>query len=191
MQEPNSENLLTPPNLTGEPLFDDEQTILSARRVVPLERIDKKLKVKSRWFIASAFAVAISLGGASGLVSAYFKLKEVHELGVVEGETQAAFEVPLVATVPDGALNEESNASLLPVPDQQVHKLVISKRVVRPKAVTPRAPDWVISQPMSEDEELLRIRQAVLINDGKGQGRRRVEQRERPRSERKHSATSY
>ncbi|HSE24666.1 MAG TPA: hypothetical protein VLB68_23585 [Pyrinomonadaceae bacterium] len=172
MKEQSSKNSLTPSDLTAEPLFDDEQTILTARPVVPLDQIDKKLKLKSRWFIAGAFVVAMLLGGASGLVSGYLKVKAVPEPRVAEGETQASFEEPLDSTVPVG-LGEESNASLLPVPEEQAPKPVISKRVVRPRPVTRSTNDLVVSQPLSEDEELWRIRQAVLLEQWQGQGRRR------------------
>src|SRR6185369_18169 len=95
---------------TGAPLFDDEQTILRARPVVPLEQIDKKVKLKSRWVIAVAFVVSMLLGGVSGLVSGYLKLKEVSELRVAEGETQPVVEEPPASTLP-GEPGEESNAS--------------------------------------------------------------------------------
>ena len=188
MKEQSFENSLTQSHSTGEPLFDDEQTILTARPVVPLEQIDKKLKLKSRCFVAAAFVVAMLLGGATGLVSAYFKLREVTEPRVAQGETQAAFEEPLASRVPL-ALGDESNASLLPVPEEQAAKRVISKRVVRPRPVTRQTNDLVVSQPLSENEELWKIRQAVLIDEWQEQGRRRTERRERPRAERKRNAT--
>ena len=172
MKARSSKNSLTPSRSTGEPLFDDEQTILTARPVVPLEQIDKKVKLKSRWVIAVAFVVSMLLGGVSGLVSGYLKLKEVSELRVAEGETQAVVEEPPASTLP-GEPGEESNASPVPVLEEQAPKPVISKRVIRPRAVTRLTNDLIVSQPLNEDEELGRIRQAVLLEQWQGQVRRR------------------
>src|SRR5258705_3505843 len=102
MKVQDSENLVVLSQLAGEPHFDDEQAIWTARPVVPLDQIDKKLKPKRRWFVAGAFAVAMLLGGASGLISAHFKLREVPESRVaqVDVPTQAESEEPLASTVP-------------------------------------------------------------------------------------------
>ena len=62
-----------------QPHFDDERTLLRARPVVPLEKIEAKVKHRRRWFLGSAFAVAMLLGAASALVSAYFKLRNASE----------------------------------------------------------------------------------------------------------------
>ena len=184
-----SENLVVLSQLAGEPHFDDERTILTARPVVPLDQIDRKLKPKRRWFVAGAFVVAMLLGGASGIISAYFKLREVPESPVaqVNVPTQAASEEPLASTVPEAALTEESNASFLPtlpVLEEQPSKLVIPKRVVRPRPVTRSTNHSVTPQPLSEDEDLRRIRQAVLIDELQGRRMRDAERRERRRPER-------
>ena len=65
--------------MVGEPHFDDELTVLTAQPVVPLEQIDAKIKHRRRWFLGGAFAVAMLLGAASALVSAYFRLRHLPE----------------------------------------------------------------------------------------------------------------
>jgi len=125
------------------------------------------------------------LGVASGLISAYFKLREVREslVAQVDDPAQAASEDPVASAMPAVALSEESNASLLPVSpllEEQPAKLATPKRVVRPRPVKRSTNPSVTSQPLSEDEELSRIRQAVLIDEFQ---RRRIRGTERRRSE--------
>jgi len=187
MKELDDEKPLAPS--AGEPHFDDERTILMARQVVPLEQIDKKLKLKSSWFVAGAFAVAMLLGGASGLISAYFNLREVAESGVAQVDVplQAAPEESLASTVPKVGVSEGSNGGLLPtspVLEKQPSKLVIPKPIARPRPVT-RGTDYsVAAQPLSEDQELWKIRQAVLIDEWQGRRMRGKERLERHRPER-------
>ena len=181
MPEQDHDNLLSPSDSTVEPHFDDEQTILTARPVVPLELLDEKLKPKRRLFVVWAFAVAILLGGASGLASAYFKLRNAPDLPVAQTESDE----PLASTVSESTLNEDRSASPSPVIEEPVAKLVLSKRVVKLRPVTRRINDSFKSQPLSEDEELLRIRQDILVDEWQGQVKRRAERRDNLRSERK------
>jgi len=62
--------------MVEQPHFEDERTVLSARPVVPLDAIEAKVKHRRRWFLGGAFAIAMLLGAASALVSAYFKLRD-------------------------------------------------------------------------------------------------------------------
>src|SRR5215217_3601832 len=59
----------------AEPHFKDEQTILTARPVVPLEKIEAKARHRRQWFLGGAFALAMMLGAASALVASYLKLR--------------------------------------------------------------------------------------------------------------------
>ena len=189
MTEHNCENSLAPSQPVGEPLFDDEQTILTARSVVPLEQIDRKRKLKSRFLVVGAFALAILLGGASGLISAYFKLREVDESGVAQVgiPTQPGTEEPPTLPALKVAVTEDSNASFIPpfpALEEQRSKPFIPKRVARPRPITQSMNHSVISQQLSEDEELSRIRQDVLIEESQGRRMKGVERREGRRPER-------
>src|SRR5215471_12004599 len=91
--------------MIAKPHFDDERTVSRARPVVSLEAIDDKAKHRRRWFLGGAFAVAMFLGGASALVSAYFKMRnvpdpEIESLSVlsVPEPTPA---IPTVAVIPE------------------------------------------------------------------------------------------
>jgi hypothetical protein len=147
--------------MVEQPHFDDEVTTQTARPVVPLEKIDANIKSKRRWFLGGAFAIAMLLGAASALVSAYLKLRNVPDP-----------EIQSLTVVPED-----------PPPLQTVQ--VIAER---PKA-TPRDTDkkerigranpHVIESRGDEEDELRRIRDAVLIDQWEERRARRVERRER------------
>ena len=91
--------------MTEQPHFDDERTVLSARPVVPLEAIEAKVKHRRRWFLGGAFAIAMFLGAASAVISAYFKLRhqpeaEIQQLSV-SSVPEPTPELQTVAIVPD------------------------------------------------------------------------------------------
>ena len=75
------------------PHFDDERTLLSARPVVPLEKIEKKARHRRQWFLGGAFALAMMLGAASALVASYLKLRNAPQTATelsVEPEVETA-----------------------------------------------------------------------------------------------------
>ena len=91
--------------MTEQPHFDDERTVLTARPVVPLDAIEARVKHRRRWFLGGAFAIAMFLGAASALVSAYFKLRdqpdpEIQSLSV-SSVPEPTPELQSVAVVPE------------------------------------------------------------------------------------------
>lgn len=50
-----------------EPHFDDERTLLSARRVIPLDRVDA-LSRRKQWWLSATIAVAAALGTLGGFI---------------------------------------------------------------------------------------------------------------------------
>jgi hypothetical protein len=50
-----------------EPHFDDERTLLSARRVIPLDRVDS-LSRRKQWWLSATVAIAAVLGTLGGFV---------------------------------------------------------------------------------------------------------------------------
>src|SRR5215217_1026703 len=59
------------PHSPPQPHFDDERTVLSARPVVPLEKINHR----RHWLLAGAFAIAMMLGAGSALAAWYLKVR--------------------------------------------------------------------------------------------------------------------
>ena len=157
-----------------QPHFDDERTVLSARPVVPLQLIEAKVKHRRRWFLGGAFAIAMFLGAASALVSAYFKLRH---------QPEAQIQPSAVLTVPE-PVAEPTIEAPLPAVEQTVEKTEAQPvvKVVRPKHQPPAIRDR--DQPrVSEDDALRQIRDSVLVDQWEERRARRVERRERRRAQ--------
>ena len=140
--------------MTEQPHFVDELTTITARPVVPLEEIDTKIKHRRRWFLGGAFAMAMLLGAASALLSAYFKFRnvpdpEIQSLSVTQPEPV----LPTVEIVPERPKPKPKNRDYTERP------------VTEPR--------------LNEKEELERIRDAVLVEQWEERRARRVERRER------------
>jgi hypothetical protein len=158
----------------GQPHFDDELTVLSARPVVPLEKIEAKVKNRRRWFLGSAFAVAMLLGAASALVSAYWKLRNNPDPQI---ET-----LSLSSSVPEPTPEIELPEIEFPVVAPVVESAPAPRRRDRDRATRPVEPE------LNEEDELKRIRDAVLVDEWQERrqrrAERRAERRERRRAER-------
>lgn len=154
--------------MVEQPHFDDERTLSSARPVVPLEAIDTKVKHRRRWLLGGAFAVAMFLGAASALVSAYFKIRNV----------------------PDP---EIQSLSVLPVPEEtpQLQTVAVLPERPKPKPKNTDRSDQLnqssalppIEPHVNERDALRRIRDAVLVDQWEERRARRVERRDRRREQ--------
>lgn len=144
-----------------QPNFDDERTVSRARPVVPLKAIDDRVKHRRGWFLGGAFAVAMLLGAASALLSAYFKMRDI----------------------PDP---EIQSLSVLPEPLPQTPTVAVLSERPKPR---PRNTDQtdhpavqiVPSPGLSEKDSLRQIRDAILTDEWQERRARRVERRERRR----------
>jgi hypothetical protein len=200
MREYAVDSLVNTPTPDPEPHFDDEQTLRSARPVVPLEKINARVRHRRMWVLGGAFAVAMMLGAASALVAQYLKLRNA---------PQAAAELPVEPEVaPDSVAVVESVPSETPVVENEDPETlqpelsepeisedgalppVTPKRdsITRRRTVTARhsaEPDERHdTRDLSEEEELERIRRAVLIDEWQERRARRATRRERRRAER-------
>lgn len=181
----NSAALHQPPD---EPDFVDKLSILNARPVVPLDHVDRKIKHKRNWHLIGSFALAVSLGAGSGLISAYFDAREPTESQVVESvvTTSAGSEGNVASKAPEDPhsstaagepLTNDSFANILlgvSELEQQQAKLVTPKRVAtRLRRVTRSTKHSVPLVRLGEEEELRRIRDSLLIEDSKKRRLRR------------------
>lgn len=165
------------------PNFDDERTLLTARRVVPLEKIDAKERHRKQWFLGSAFAIAMLLGAASALLASYMKLRNVPAATAEMSEVETPAE-PTVAA-------EESVSNALPAVEnmgeaQNTEELVVPVTPQRAPVVRRRAPannpDLIrprVVQGGDEEEALDRIREAVLVDVWQERRARRAARRDR------------
>lgn len=156
--------LLTHKRMVEQPHFEDEITKLTARPVVPLEEIDTKVKHRRRWFLGGAFAMAMLLGAATALVSAYFKIRnapdpEIQSLSVTEPKPV----MPVVEIIPERPKPRPRDTDI----DSD-----LEDRTVRSNYP-------VVEPHLDEDEALRRIRDAVLSDSWEERRERRVERRER------------
>ena len=171
----------------AEPHFDDERTLLSARPVVPLEKIEAKARHRRQWFLGGAFAIAMMLGAASALLASYLKLRNVPPAATeVSAEPEdAPAQVAVAESSPsDTPVIETENAVETPLPPVTTKKEPAPKHkavVVQPEPEPIQTHD---TQQMSEDEQLNRIRDAVLYDEWQERRARRATRRERRRAER-------
>jgi hypothetical protein len=183
------------PNLVSEPQFDDERTLLSARPVVPLEKIDAKVRRRRQWFLCGAFAVAMMLGAASALLASYLKMRnvqnvpaEVMQVDVPQAPIVVAENPPAetpVAAVEETLQEANTPEELIPAEETTPKKASVKRRTV----VAAAGPDDDMSSPsdtrrMNEDDALHQIRDSVLYDEWQERRARRVWRRERRRAER-------
>ena len=167
------------------PEFDDERTLLSARRVVPLNEIDKKVRRRRNWFLGGAFAVAMMLGAASALVASYLRLRTVPTVATSEVSEPDVAPAPVAAveTTP-GPTPAESPVTEEPADDEALleeetpKKETVTKRRTVAKHTQPPV-DLPDDPKISEDERLQQMRDAVLYDEWQERRARRVMRRER------------
>src|SRR6185503_8057190 len=92
------ESAMDSPNLASEPHFDDERTLISARPVVPLEKINAKARNRKLWFLGGAFAVAMMLGAASALLASYLKMRNVQNAPAAVTQVDVPEEAPVAVS---------------------------------------------------------------------------------------------
>ncbi len=167
----------------AQPHFDDEQTLLSARPVVPLETINARVKNRRYWLLAGALAIAMMLGAGSALVASYLRFRSVPE---------AANEIPQEEITPAPLAVAESVPSESPVTEESVEEPVAvavepkKESSVKRRTIVRRTPelDGPRNEPeVGDEDELSRIREAVLYDQWQERRARRV-RRERRKLER-------
>ncbi|HJU93868.1 MAG TPA: hypothetical protein VJ656_13100 [Pyrinomonadaceae bacterium] len=167
-----------------QPHFDDERTVQSARRVVPLEKFEAKERHRRYWLLGGAFALAMMLGAASALLASYLKLRNVPTVAseISEIETPAP-PVAAVAEPVEGELPISEHTTDAGHIDEALEPVVTPKRApVRRPVTIPSNTDLIrprIVREGDEADELERIREAVLIEEWQERRARRVARRER------------
>ena len=178
------------PDLVLEPHFDDERTVLSAQPVVPLEKINAKVRHRRQWFLGGAFAIAMMLGAGSALLASYLKMRNAQtapaEAAQVDiPETPVAVPENTPAEIPVAAVEEASDSEELIAEESTPKKAPVKRRTV----VASVRPEDDMSEPsdtrqMSEEDSLHQIRDTVLFDEWQERRARRVLRRERRRAER-------
>ena len=163
------------PHSRPQPHFDDERTVLSARPVVPLE----KIKHRRHWLLGGAFAIAMLLGAGSALLASYLRLKSSVPDTANELSQEEIIPAPLVIaeSVPSESPAVETAEEVSDIPVEPKKEPSIKHRtVVRRTPELERAPDML--KP-NEGDELQRIREAVLYDQWQERRARRVSRERR------------
>jgi len=170
----------------AQPHFDDERTLLSARPVVPLEKIEAKERHRRHWLLGGAFALAMMLGAASALLASYLKLRTVPVVAseISEVETPAAPVAAAVEPVESELPVSEHTAGAEHIEEESDIITVTPKRapVVSRSATAPRSTELMRPRTvrgLDEEDELERIREAILVEEWQERRARRAARRER------------
>src|SRR5688572_1053687 len=165
------------------PHFVDRRVVQRAQRVVPLNEIRTKLRLRRMWFLSCAFALAMMLGAASALVAVRVKrIAANHEIPHIEEPETATTAAVQMAPVEEEPIADETVAEQMPVQHAE-RPIVIAPKRQEPLAQRPRivGSDREIpsaKQP-SEEEQLEQIREAVLYEEWQERRARRAARRER------------
>jgi hypothetical protein len=170
----------------SQPHFDDEFTMLSARPVVPLETINAKIKNRRYWLLAGALVVAMMLGAGSAILASYLRFRNV-AVPAAEMSQQEITPPPqaVAESAPSASPVEESVAGPSPMISEEPAKAV---RPVKQKTIVKTTPDVAEEasrneSKVDEEDQLQRIREAVLYDQWQERRARRVA-RERRRLDR-------
>lgn len=171
----------------GEPHFDDELTLQSARQVVPLEKIEAKVARKRRWFLGGAFATAMLLGAASALVASYLKLRNTNT--PASEVTQVELSAAPLATEETLPTEPQTSVAILDEIEDLAETEPPVESVAPKRELTVKRKPVLRTEPelapntwrLSEEDELERIRAAVLYNEWQERRMRRAARRERRR----------
>lgn len=161
------------------PRFEDRRVVQRAQRVVPLDVIRMKLRLRRLWFFSGAIVIAMILGATSALVAVRVKRiaanTEIPQ--VAEPEVTATAQTPIAV---------DPNSTVAEAPVEEATPTVTTPKRHEPLAQRPRVVDADREslsgragvQP-SEDEQLQQIREAVLYEQWQERRARRVARRER------------
>jgi hypothetical protein len=151
----------------AQPHFDDERTLLSARPVVPLEKIHNR----RNWLLGGAFVLAMMLGAGSALLASYLKLRSVREpTPQVSQEEIAPAPLPVAESAP--SVEEPPTTSVVVKKESTVRHKVTAKNT--------SDVDLPRNEPKpSEEDDLQHIRDAVLYDQWQERRARRVRREQR------------
>jgi hypothetical protein len=162
------------------PHFDDDWTLLSARPVVPLEKIEAKERHRRNWVLGGAFAIAMMLGAASALLASYLKLRSVPNSVSEVSEVETPVTPLAVTDTMATQLPLVENGGEIPTIDEFINP-VTPKKPKRKPAVRNNS-DFTrprVVREGDEQDELNRIREAVLFDSWQERRARRALRRER------------
>lgn len=154
-----------------QPHFDDQRVVRRAQRVVPLQEIRSRVRLRKLLYLGFAFVIAIMLGAASALVAV--RVKQTPVTNNTEPEVETTDSAPIitesVAIEPASVEEKVEPKKQAPLPERP--------RVTARQNIPP-IPERRGVEP-SEEEELQQIRESILYERWQKRRARRVMRRER------------
>jgi outer membrane biosynthesis protein TonB len=198
MKENVFENPVEVRSTVSPPRFDDQRVVQRAQRVVPLDEIRTKTRLRRIWFLGGAFAIALVLGAASALVAVYIKRASATATSQIQLTTNTQPEPNTTATPETVAAQSDPQmepASLVDeetpeeeTPEDKAEVKPVQKQtppVQRPRVVArevePLEPRRRGVEP-TEEEQLEQIRESILYERWQERRARRAERREQRRN---------
>lgn len=194
MKEDVFENPVEVRSAVSPPHFDDQRVVQRAQRVVPLDEIRTKVRLRRFWILGGAFVVALMLGAASALVTVRIQRAGTTAPSQIELTTNTqpeanTSEPETVTTEPQmeqASLVEEEDTAA----ETEIKPPVISVKKETPPVQRSRDVEREL-EPLergrrgrapSEEEQLEQIRESVLYDRWQERRARRAERRERRRN---------
>ena len=172
-----------------QPHFDDSRAALSAQPVVPLDTIDATVKNRRRLFVVGAFVLAMLLGAALALIASYVKLRNAAPVTASAATEEPPVEPePVAAAEPVPSDSPVEQEEVVAQEDIQTPEVFVAP-AEEPKRRSARRRNADVAPVRressgAEDEQLERMRDAVLYEEWQERRARRVLRRERRRAER-------
>ena len=197
MKENVFENPVEVRSTVASPHFEDQRVVQRAQRVVPLDEIRTKVRLRRIWYLGGAFAIAIILGAATALVAVRIQRA---------GETAPAQIQLTTNTQPEEANTSETETAATTPSDPQMEPASLveeedkpsdteDKPETTPKKQTPPAQRPRVAErefePLeprrrgvepSEEEQLEQIRESMLYERWQERRARRAARREQRRN---------
>ncbi len=189
------ENVLENPvelrSAVTSPHFEDRRVVMRAQRVVPLDEIRTKLRLRKLLYLGGAFAIAIVLGAASALIAIHIQRNgasatQIQLTGNTQPETADTADTQAAVDTPSPATDEQVSIEPAVTPVDEPKRQAAPAQ--RPRVVAsqnePLAPrrDGRGGVEPSEEEQLEQVRESVLYDQWQERRMRRAARRERRRN---------
>lgn len=196
MKENVFENPVELRSAVSPPHFDDQRVVQRAQRVVPLDEIRTKVRLRRIWFLGGAFAVALILGAAVALIAVRIQragttaTSQIQLTTNTQPETNTSVPPETVTTEPQmeqASLVEEDTAAETeikpPVISVKKETPPVQRSRVEERELEPLEPGRRGRAP-SEEEQLEQIRESIMYDRWQERRERRAERRRERRRNR-------
>ncbi len=167
-----------------EPHFDEERTLLSARPVVPLGELKKKVRSR-RLFLTGAFALAVLLGASASVLIVYLKQRQTEPTPTISSQPGDSFQTENQGNQGKPSPNAVNETPATVPNDQQLisHKIQGPQKIV----LSAQKPDTSNKRSAAAGEPDLEFPRQIKVADTDGviiAGQQEISDREARRAAR-------